>query len=67
MISLKKVFSSDNWIIINVIQGFGTYRVDAKERFTQKRFSKWGKKSYIKKLCLERFNKNPEQLNSFRY
>jgi len=68
--SIKEVIQSDNWVLTNVMQGSGSYRVDAKKRFPSSGdnfFSKWGSKKYIDSLVMSRYGKKTSDLNSFSY
>jgi hypothetical protein len=69
--SIKQVFESDNWIITKIMQGLGTYRIDAKRRHPiadeKNFFSEWGSKTYVERLSKENYGKSPSEFSCFHY
>ena len=69
--SFKKIFESDNWIIIEILQGTGQHRINAKKRFPapdeNSYFSRWGKTSYLEKLARENYGKKLSEFTTYKY
>jgi hypothetical protein len=69
--SIKQIFESDNWVITKIIQGRGSYRIDAKRRFPiadeKNFFSEWGSSGYVERLARNNYGKKPSDFSTFMY
>ena len=70
-ISLKEVVRSDEWVIKRIRGTSSKVRVDAHRRFIKADvdnvFSQWCTVKYLDKLCIEKYNKKHNNMNSYSY
>ena len=70
--SIKKVVTSDNWIITSIMQGLnGSVRIDARTRYRVEdgvnHFSEWCSYSYVDRLLKDKYGKKHNEMNCYRY
>lgn len=72
MTTIKEVFESDNWMITEILQGFGgNVRINAKRRFhvadKSSFFSGWCTEKYANKLAVENYGKKVTDFATYKY